>query len=271
MMDSTTNSLRQKARRWTWFCPGAGYAMMGRGEQACVALAISAVTAICALSFPLNPNATTLKLFVTAFAVACISWSIEYVAVGRVETLQNPVPWWSRFGKLALAISCGLGVAIVVCFVLKVGYMRLRGSGMSPTLLPGERFLFSKNPSKHNLAPGRLVIFKTSTDSAWGQGRDVVIARILAIPADAIAIKDGHYVVNGRPGSEVAATGKFRPVVAIPTAPGTVTIPADSYFVVQDSPNQSYDSRVLSWAKTDKIIGTRPLLISLRAFGKPLD
>ncbi|MBE0541274.1 MAG: signal peptidase I [Verrucomicrobia bacterium] len=271
MTDPTTDHLRQKARRWTWYCPGAGYAIIGQGKPACAALAISFIAAICALSFALLPSEFTLKLFAVALLVAAVSWLIEYMSIGRVEIGQQPAPWWSRFGKVVLMFFGCLGLAILVSFVLNVGYMRLRGSGMMPTVLPGERFVFSKRLNQNDLERGKLVIFRTSTTSAWGQGGDVVVARLLALPGDRIAIEEDHYVVNERKASRLGRTGKLHPVVQIPSVPDSATVAPGSYFVVQDNPEQSYDSRVLSWAQLDKIIGTCPLLVSRRALGKALE
>jgi signal peptidase I len=116
-----------------------------------------------------------------------------------------------------------------------------------------------------------VVFFRTSPDAAWGQGGDLIVARILAIPGQEFSIEGDHYLVNGKRIVPVSALGRYRPALEIPPAPQALTIPAGCYFVVQDNPQNSFDSRVLSWAKETDLVGTRALVVIGHAFGEEVE
>ena len=141
---------------------------------------------------------------------------------------------------------------------------------MAPTILPGERILYSKYAQETDLLPEHLIAFRTSKESAWGKGGDVVIARILAAPGDRLAVEHDHYVVNNQRRAEVAPTGRFAPVIDVGALPKETTVPPNCFFVVQDTASQSFDSRVLSWARKENVIATKLFLVSRRGFGKSL-
>jgi len=94
------------------------------------------------------------------------------------------------------------------------------------------------------------------------------VARILAIPGHELSVEGDHYLVNGKRTVPVSPLGKYRPTIEIPQAPKALTIPAGCYFIVQDNPQNSFDSRVLSWAKDSDLIGTRAIVLIGHAFGK---
>ena len=159
-----------------------------------------------------------------------------------------------------------------VCLLVIFGTQIMRGEGMSPIINPGELVLYHKRVVATDLAPGKVVSFRTSPDSSWGRPGDVVIARILAGPGDALAIRERQYEVNGKDsGIEVSPVGQFPVVVDVPEAPENITVPPDCYFVVQEQPPKALDSRTLSWARRQDVIATRLWLVSKRGLGKPLE
>jgi hypothetical protein len=58
--------------------------------------------------------------------------------------------------------------------------------------------------------------------------------------------------------------------VDVPDAPAKIAVPPDCFFVVQEQPAKALDSRTLSWARRDKIVGTRLWLLSSRGLGQAL-
>jgi signal peptidase I len=141
---------------------------------------------------------------------------------------------------------------------------------MSPTLEKGERILYHKRANARPFQRGTIIVYKLSPNSAWGQPGWLVISRILAIPGDRLSIQDGKYLVNGELGAAVAETGTYAPVVAIPTGPEAAMVPEDCYFIIQDSPQKSFDSRVLSWVKKEDIVSTELYYVSGRGILKPV-
>lgn len=149
--------------------------------------------------------------------------------------------------------------------------MRLAGRGMSPTLEKGERTLYEKHVEPARLRRGTVIVYRLSAQSAWSEPGWLVISRILAVPGDQISMRSGRYLVNGQPGPAVATTNPHQPVLEIPTAPATLTMPEQHYFTVQDSPSAGYDSRVLSWVKAEDIVTTQLYYLSGRGFLKPVE
>lgn len=112
--------------------------------------------------------------------------------------------------------------------------------------------------------------FRPATDSLLSTIAVFAIGIILWL-VEQIAIQDGRYLVNGTAGPPVAAPGRYDVVVNVPASPESVTVPDDRYFVVQDAPSRSLDSRVLSWVHTDDILASRLWYLSPRGFFKPVE
>ena len=113
----------------------------------------------------------------------------------------------------------------------------------------GKRILRYRDPER-----GDIIVFEYPKD----RSRDF-IKRVIGTPGDKIEIRDKNVFVNGRQ----YATGHeiFRESGIIPKdqAPrdnaGPFTVPADSYFVMGDNRDQSYDSRFWGFVPRDDIKG----------------
>jgi signal peptidase I len=173
---------------------------------------------------------------------------------------------------LACVITYAGALGASVCLLMNFGSQLMRGEAMSPVINPGELLLYHKRVVATDLVPGKVVSFGTSPDSSWGRPGDVVLARILAAPGDALAIREKQYDVNGKDsGIEVSPVGHFRVVVNVPESPEQIKVPPDCYFVVQEQPPKALDSRTLSWARRPNVIATKLWLVSSRGLGKPLE
>jgi signal peptidase I len=172
----------------------------------------------------------------------------------------------SRFFVPCCVGGYGVIIAVLVLFFLIVGSMRIRGSGMMPTFRSGDLLLYHRHVFPDDLRPGHLILFRTSPNSAWGTGGDAVIGRILAVPGQELSIERDHYLVNGKSTVAVAPVGSYHLALEIPGSPQTLKVPTGSYFIVQDNPPNSFDSRVLSWAKESDLIGTRIISMNRHAF-----
>jgi signal peptidase I len=136
------------------------------------------------------------------------------------------------------------------------GSLFLAGPGMSPTLEKGELVVYHKRVFDDRLVPGRVIVYKSSDRSAWGDPGLIVISRILAVPGDRLSLQGTKYMTNGQAGPVIGPTGKYTPVISIPQDPEAIQIPEDSYFIVQDSPAGGFDSRILSWVLRKDIVST---------------
>jgi signal peptidase I len=147
---------------------------------------------------------------------------------------------------------------------------------MKQTLLPGDRILAQMFPLP---VPerGKMILFFSPTDR--GQ---ILIKRVIAVPGDHLRIEGDDVILNGTTLDEKYANheghrAKFYPVnfpneVELPgcaeghemlsqhVANGEIVVPAGSYFVLGDEPENSLDSRCWGFVNSSAIIG-KPIII----------
>ncbi len=256
-------TLRIKARRRSLYCPGAGFALLGRRVLAILtSTAQLCVFALVAWAV-LQPSSGALWGVLVALLVATAFWVGEQLTVPWVG-LRPPGPAM-LVNRISLTVSLhGLAAGIVLVLVLShFGSLRLSGTGMSPTLEKGELVLYHKRALDGQLRRGVVIVYKLSNQSAWRQPGSIVISRILAVPGDRLSVQGTGYVVNGEAGPALGPTGEYAPGIPVPSAPEAITVPENCFFIVQDSPSGGYDSRILSWVQRNDIVSTE--LYYLRA------
>jgi signal peptidase I len=264
--------LRSRARRRSHFWPGAGFALLGHpGLAALGTLAVISVpAALLGLALGFRPLWIWLILAALVFYLA--SYLAEQILCRSMAIYPDGERrFLSRFLVPVCVVGYGAFLAVVVVFLWSVSALRVAGPGMAPTLLSGDLVLYQRQVWQDDLRTGRLVFFRTAPDSAWGKGGDIVVARILAVPGDQVAIEGEQYLVNGRRTVPVSPLGQYRPALDIPKAPQAVAVPAGCYFIVQDNPQNSFDSRVLSWARGGDVLATRAIVLSGHTFGKEVE
>jgi signal peptidase I len=271
-VDEPEKSLRRDARWRPMVLPGAGFALLGYPAAALVSFALAAVFLASTVIVSFAPSAPAAWLSLVSLIGAALLWTVEYVVVShlpvRTEGAESVVS--RHFGAACAVTYVGL-IAASACVIINFGTLVVAGEGMAPVVYPGERMVYHKRAGAADLVKGALVAFRVSPDSSWARDGSVVIARILAVPGNDMAIRDGHYQVNGvDTGVEVATVGSSSVVVDVPDAPARIAVPPDCFFVVQEQPAKALDSRTLSWARRDKIVGTRLWLLSSRGLGQAL-
>jgi signal peptidase I len=218
-----------------------------------------------------EPGAEAVWTTAVALAVAMASWIAEQLGVKRIAPRQ-PAPRLLVGGFVAVTVLYFCVALATVAVVLGyIGSLQLAGSAMSPTIANGERLLYHKRVRPERLRRGAVIVFKLSDRAGWGHPGTIVVSRILAVPGDELAIRDGKYLVSGSAGPACGDNGQYVPVIEVPNEPVRITVPADSYFVVQVSPGKAFDSRVLSWVRREEIASTQLYHIRSGAFLKPLD
>ena len=264
------DELRRKALKRSWLCPGAGFALVGNRRFAIATFATSICTLPAVAWLALQPTAASLWTTIAAVAISSALWAAEQIRVKKA-VVHSPSP--SILDRAFMAAAGAMWLAVALAFVLLItsfGSLRMAGSGMQPTLEPAELLVYHKQVDWRAVKPGAIIVYKNPDDSGWGQPGWLIISRILAGPGDKISIRNGKYLVNGAAGPPVAETGNYHPVLEIPHSPESRTIPDDCYFMVQESPRGGLDSRVLSWARADKIVGSRLWYLSRRGVCTPV-
>ena len=173
--------------------------------------------------------------------------------------------------ELVLIVATALALALGIQAFLVKPY-RIPSETMTPTLQVGQRVLVNRIGTRFSDPKvGDILVFhppKGSEDNRCGvpplPGRacpeptksrsDVnFIKRVVGLPGDTIAIRDGHVIRNGKPTTE-----KFiKPCAGGEECnfPRAIRVPKDDYFMMGDNRGSSDDSRF--WGPVPKkwIIG----------------
>ncbi|MGE5507092.1 MAG: signal peptidase I [Chitinophagales bacterium] len=141
----------------------------------------------------------------------------------------RPRQEWRELVEL-LALSTAIA-ALIVIFIAQP--FVVDGTSMEPSLHAGERVVVSKLAYR-TAAPrrGDVVVFRFPADR-----RMRFIKRVIGLPGESVAIRDGKVLVNGHPLVEPylvdETLGDFPPE----------KVPAGHYFVLGDNRPNSRDSR----------------------------
>ncbi|MGL5082580.1 MAG: signal peptidase I [Microcoleaceae cyanobacterium] len=161
---------------------------------------------------------------------------------------QEENPWIEGLKTVGLSIVLALGIRT---FVAEARY--IPSGSMEPTLEVNDRLIIDKlgyrfkEPNR-----GDIVVF-SPPDQLKSQYKDAFIKRIIGLPGDTVEVKGGTVYVNGEalPEDYIAEL----PHEDWPPAGIENVVPADSYLVMGDNRNNSYDSRKWGYVPRENIIG----------------
>jgi signal peptidase I len=161
-------------------------------------------------------------------------------------------------------------LAVVIAFFVRtfvIQAYKIPSGSMKPTLLIGDHLLVTKFNYgvrlpllRSTLIPlgkperGDIIVFIYPED----RSKDF-IKRTVGLPGDTIEIKDKKVFINGLLWND--ANGTHVDLLVIPGAVqprdnfGPVTVPEDSYFVMGDNRDESYDSRFWGFVRQQDILG----------------
>lgn len=250
-------AFRKTARSRAWICPGAGFDFMGRPINAVVCYLSSIGAFACGIATALMPSQALLFTTIGLIVFGTVLWLFEifstFTAWPTAE-IKHPRfnPWIGMFGIWIVVTMFGLIV------LSSYQLAECQGPEMAPTIADKESFLFHKQVDERRLKRGAVVMFGLDAANKIEEPGKLTIGRIIALPGETMTInKTGHYVINGEVGPHMSSAGTLPLAIRVPTAPGKVEVPANCYFIAQDSPEHGYDTRVIGYAKRDQIISTQ--------------
>lgn len=146
---------------------------------------------------------------------------------------------------------CGTGLALafgIRTFIAEVRY--IPSISMKPTLQVNDRVLIEK-VSYHFTSPKRydIVVMKPTDALLKLNVHDALIKRIIGLPGEQIQVKHGKVYVNHQPLKEDYVADQ--PAYAW----GAKTIPPNSYLVLGDNRNYSFDGHNWGFVPSGNIIG----------------
>jgi signal peptidase I len=146
-------------------------------------------------------------------------------------------------------ISFSLIIALGIrTFIAEARYVP--SGSMEPTIQPGDRLIIDKisfdftSPKR-----GDIVVFHPTKTLQEDNFHDAFIKRVIGLPGDKVEVKNGQVYINGSPIKEnyIEAKPDYNW--------GPVIVPANSYLVLGDNRNDSFDSHYWGFVPRNKIIG----------------
>ncbi|HHZ20429.1 MAG TPA: signal peptidase I [Firmicutes bacterium] len=126
---------------------------------------------------------------------------------------------------------------------------------MLPTIQLGDRFIVEK-VSYWFRAPqrGDIIVFHPPVKAKEKSNvplKDDFIKRVIALPGEEVMVRDGKVYINGKPLAEPYIEQGRQPVYEV----GPLVVPPDSYWVLGDNRNQSWDSHEWGEVPRRNIVG----------------
>ncbi|PMB27132.1 signal peptidase I [Fischerella thermalis CCMEE 5198] len=182
------------------------------------------------------------------------------------STQKPDSSWIAELGRtIVLSIVLALGIRTFVAEArwIPSGSMEPTLHG-SPNQWEADKIIVDKLSYKFsNPQRGDIVVFSPTKELQKEDYQDAFIKRIIALPGEQVALKNGKVYINNQPLREntylspsqqtvvnVCTSGPQPPFLA-----KSVTIPPDSYLVLGDNRNSSYDSRCWGVVPRENIIG----------------
>lgn len=169
----------------------------------------------------------------------------------RNQDFNNPSPSNSNNLWLEGVKTVGLSLVFAFGFHTLVAESRYVASGsMLPTLEVNDRLLIDKLSYRwSNPGRGDIIVFSPTEKLKQENVRDTLIKRVIGLPGEKVEIKEGRVFINNRPLREKYIAENLR------YQWGPVTVPPNSYLVMGDNRDFSYDGRYWGFVPRDYIIG----------------
>lgn len=154
---------------------------------------------------------------------------------------------------VSTAIFLILAIFGVPLFYLFIAFpVKVVGESMSPSAKNGEYIMLDKFSYRMDTPKlGDIVLFKDPSNA-----NKELIERIIGLPKQKISFYSGQVYVNDSPIAEkYLKEDEFTKEDLYPIPGGEVIVPADSYYVLNDSRNDNTDSRHFGFIKKTDILG----------------
>lgn len=215
--------------------PGLGHLYINRVWLGILFFIIFLVSAIFLAIIPL--------IFYAVYAA--IAYHAYIISPSRRERKKNFI----------LIISCLLIISFVVdssslirTYVAEARY--IPSGAMLPTLQINDRLIIDKWSYRFQSPQrGDIVVFSPTEALKQQNYKDAFIKRVIGLPREKVEVKERKVYINNRPLEEnyIEDPPNYRF--------GPVAVPSNSYFMLGDNRNNSYDSHYWGFVPRENIIG----------------
>ncbi|OUL20914.1 signal peptidase I [Nostoc sp. T09] len=174
--------------------------------------------------------------------------------------------WIAELGRtviLSIVLALGIRTFVAEARWIPSGSMEPTLHG-TPNQWEADKIIVDKLKYKFSEPQrGDIVVFSPTDELKKEQYQDAFIKRVIGLPGEKVELRNGKVYINNKPLQEdkylstqqrtlidVCTSGQQPPFLAKPQ-----TIPANSYLVLGDNRNSSYDSRCWGVVPQQNIIG----------------
>ncbi|WAL59857.1 signal peptidase I [Thermocoleostomius sinensis] len=169
----------------------------------------------------------------------------EFKIESKQESNHSENAWLEGLKTIGLSLILAFGVRT---FVAEARY--IPSGSMEPTLQVNDRLIIDK--ISYDFEPpqrGDIVVFNPTDTLEQRNFHDAFIKRVIGLPGEQVEIKNGLVYINHQPLQEnyIAAKPDYQW--------GPVVVPPNSYLVLGDNRNNSYDGHYWGFVPRDRIVG----------------
>ncbi|BAY65431.1 thylakoid processing peptidase [Calothrix brevissima NIES-22] len=173
--------------------------------------------------------------------------------------------WIGELGRtviLSIVLALGIRTFVAEARWIPSGSMEPTLHG-TPNQWEADKIIVDKLKYKFSQPQrGDIVVFSPTDELKREQYHDAFIKRIIGLPGEKVELKDGKVYINNKPLQEDSYLKNQTTVIDVCTSGAQVpflakpqTIPPNSYLVLGDNRNSSYDSRCWGVVPQQNIIG----------------
>lgn len=257
--------MKNKPRKWwvagllSFIQPGLGHVYNGQLRKA---IAIYVLPLLIIPWFILCLNTNMIKITLAIFVIVAFTYYL-FVITDAIRTAKKRSTEYCphKFNNVIVYIGLFLSVVIlsdIVSTGLKshlIQAFKIPASSMIPTALVGDHILVDRREAARNPKKGDLIVFIYPQD----ESKDF-IKRVVAVAGETVEIRNKFLFINDRLVKEPYVIHRDPYIISNKNNPrdnfGPVIVPPESYFVLGDNRDQSFDSRFWGFVKKSKIKGT---------------